>query len=98
MKDFTIKACYRHFVKKDGDGEWIYTTRLYACDHVAVMATPDVIFVTGFLNNDTRAFEDTVPNHPLSADAGKSKEVCTEIIVENAHGKTTQHVRSPRVV
>lgn len=104
MRDFTIKAMYRHTVptsitKENPTGtQWIYTTRIHACDHVAVMDCGNETFVTGFTADGARAFEDKVVNRPVSNDDGRKGEFLERVIVENGHGKTTQVIKPPKYV
>lgn len=112
MSNFTLKLFYNHRVPDDalpGGKYWIYTTRLYACDHVAVMEVGDQTMVAGIMNDGSRSVDATVESYENSTAEGRDNrnvrggggipqydpdaEICTKAIVENSHGKTTQVIK-----
>ena len=93
MHNFTLKADYRHFIKSED--KWIYTTRIYACDHIAVMDASSETIVSAFTNDGSRVIDVTIPHYGSSSQAGE--ETCTRVILENAHGRTSQVVTAPKL-
>jgi len=110
MSNFTPKVCYTHRVEnlngpKSGENkEWVYTTRIYACDYVAVQEVGDNLQVSAFMNDGGVVLRETVFNWEKGTNEGRAQlllgpgqdadmELCTKVIVENSQGRTSQIIQ-----
>lgn len=79
MSNFTLKLFYNHRVpfaqqqsaKNSPDKEYIYTTRLYACDHVAYIESGDGYSVSGFLSDGSLIVNEAIQPYSSSTPEGR---------------------------
>lgn len=100
MHDFTLKAFYTHTIPSNNTEykvQWVNTIRIYACDQIAVMDCGGETIVSAFTNSGSTILTESIPHSEPKSDSSQMvDEYCHRIILENAHGKTTQVVEAPR--
>lgn len=96
VKIETIEVIERRLRSSDDNGPYGIKTRetILACDQVDIIEHADSndTFIKGKMNNGSISFEEAIPRL-VEIQYMEGFTVCTRVIIETAHGKTTRIVK-----